>query len=153
METTKPRKAVVVSYIVASIIIVMVLAVIGLIGLIVGFGYVLESKRKPPSQKQTDDMSETKESDQTSNCSENTESLHIFLNRIFLGWQVSEAMAAELDMWENDNDSDQSPERYDDKEREKGKQRQIREKRKTRYRQNGTKGIEDSNKIRQWPHG
>ena len=118
METTKPRKAVVVSYIVASIIIVMVLAVIGLIGLIVGFGYVLESKRKPPSQKQTDDRSETKESDQTSNCSENTESLHIFLNRIFLGWQVSEAMAAELDMWENDNDSDQSPERYDDRERE-----------------------------------
>ena len=130
METTKPRKAVVVSYIVASIIIVMVLAVIGLIGLIVGFGYVLESKRKPPSQKQTDDMSETKESDQTSNCSENTESLHIFLNRIFLGWQVSEAMAAELDMWENDNDSDQSPERYDDKERKGEKQRQIREKEK-----------------------
>ena len=108
----------------------MVLAVIGLIGLIVGFGYVLESKRKPPSQKQTDDMSETKESDQTSNCSENTESLHIFLNRIFLGWQVSEAMAAELDMWENNNDSDQSPERYDDKERKGGKQRQIREKEK-----------------------
>ena len=78
METTKPRKAVVVSYIVASSIIVMVLTVIGLIGLIVGFGYLMESKRKQQIQNQTDDMSETKESDQTSNCSEKAESLHIF---------------------------------------------------------------------------